>query len=74
MFLLCGQSLQNALHFKILDFDPCLLQEKYLGGYAGGARKAFPTMTNAMDECLKGNQICQYLYEINMLMSYNLLR
>ena len=67
------KSPQNAKHFQILEFDPCLLQDKYLGGYAGGARNAFSTMENAMAECLRGNNIFHYLHKTNFLMSYHLL-
>ena len=70
---LCLKSPQNAKHFQILEFDPCLLQDKYLGGYAGGARNAFSTMENAMAECLRGNNIFHYLHKTNFLMSYHLL-
>jgi len=61
------KSIESFINFEDLslcpNFDPCLLQEKYLGGYAGGARKAFPTMTNAMDECLKVEDCKGLTYE-----------
>jgi len=44
-------------------FDPCLLQDKYLGGYAGGARNAFSTMENAMAECLRVDDCGGLTYE-----------